>query len=164
MAVIKEFRCFDHGEFEASHPICPAHGCDSKAVVREFRTPITIGSRMVKQHHAGLKRTAELMRLNNFRTAREGEAAYGGEAAKAAGTQVLWGDQSRRALGKSFSELMGAAAQPLTVRGHTLTRNNGMADAAESAGLTRRSVVPAAEVAVPRGEAKSEQKAKALVS
>lgn len=37
MAVLKEFRCLAHGEFESVKAICP-HGCAERFVVREFRT------------------------------------------------------------------------------------------------------------------------------
>jgi hypothetical protein len=141
LGVIREWNCLFHGEFDGSHPICPAMGCDSAHVVREFRTAPTIGSRMVKQFEAGMKRSSDMMRINNFRTARAGEAAYGGQAEKESGLQVLWGDQCKQALGRSFNEMVGLAAKPLTVTKAdgsklTLTRNNGMAEAATEAGLS----------------------------
>ena len=167
MAVLKEWRCADHGEFDSTHPICPYSGCDSSFVLRELRTAPTIGSRMVKQHHEGLKRSSDMMKINNFRTAREGEAAFGGEAAKKAGMQVLWGDESRKVLGHGFAELTQIAQKPLTVHKRdgsavTLTRNNGMADAATEAGITRRRVPKAGELRVPKGEARSEAAAKSI--
>ena len=170
MAVLKEWRCFDHGEFDSTHPICPYSGCDSSAVLREFRTAPTIGTRMVRQHHEGMKRTSDMMKINNFRTAREGEAAYGGEAAKKAGMQVLWGDESKKVLGKGFAELTQIANRPFTVNKRngsgsiTLTRNNAMADAAEQAGITRRRVAKPGELRVPKGEARSETAAKTITS
>lgn len=167
MAVIKEFRCFDHGEFEASHPICPHRGCDSKAVLREFRTAPTIGSRMVRQHHAGLKRSSEMYKIGNFRSARAGEAAHGGQSQ--GDMRVLWGDESRKVLGRSFAELTQVAQQPFRMRSHagnelTLTRNNGMADMATEAGITSRRIAKPGEVRVPRGEARSEAAAKTVTS
>src|ERR1700678_378924 len=107
MGVMKEWRCFDHGEFDSTHPICPASGCDSRAVLREFRTAPTIGSRMVRQHHEGLKRSREMYKISNFRTARAGEAAHGGQTDTQG--RVLWGDESRKVLGKSFAELTQTA-------------------------------------------------------
>lgn len=37
MAVLKEFRCAAHGEFESTEPVCP-HGCPKRFVVQEFRS------------------------------------------------------------------------------------------------------------------------------
>lgn len=37
MAVLKEFRCAAHGEFEAFEPQCP-YGCSARFVTREIRT------------------------------------------------------------------------------------------------------------------------------
>jgi hypothetical protein len=38
MAIIKEWRCAAHGEFEAPEGICP-RGCPKRFVVQEIRTP-----------------------------------------------------------------------------------------------------------------------------
>jgi len=167
MAVIKEFRCFDHGEFEASHAICPHPGCDSRAVFREFRTAPTIGSRMVRQHHEGLKRSSDMYKISNFRTARAGEAAHGGHSQ--GDMRVLWGDESRKVLGRSFAELTQAAQRPFHMRSHagnelTLTRNNGMADMATEAGITARRIAKPGELKVAKGEARSEAAAKTVTS
>ena len=49
VGVIKEWRCALHGPFEASHRICPAYGCLSESVEREFRTAPKIGDRVQVQ-------------------------------------------------------------------------------------------------------------------
>jgi hypothetical protein len=167
MAVIKEFRCFDHGEFEASHAICPHPGCDSKAVFREFRTAPTIGSRMVRQHHEGLKRSSDMYKIANFRSARAGEAAHGGQTDTQG--RVLWGDESRKVLGKSFAELTQIAQRPFSMRSRagnelTLTRNNGMADVATEAGITSRRIAKPGELKIAKGEARSEAAAKSITA
>jgi hypothetical protein len=46
----------------------------------------------------------------------------------------------------------------------TLNRNNGMADAAEGAGITQRRVPRPGEMRVPKGEARSETAAKTITS
>ena len=169
MAVMKEWSCLEHGEFERTHPICPAHGCKSKFVTQEFRTAPMIRSGAMKRFDAGIKKSADMMRINNFRTARAGEAAFGGEAAKAAGTELLWGDASKKVLGQNFAQMIAQAARPLEVKnkaGETLriTENNGMREAATEAGITRRSVPRAGEVAVEPSDTKGVTKAKALAA
>jgi hypothetical protein len=141
LGVLKEWSCLEHGEFESSHPICPEHGCKSKFVQRVFLTAPKIRSRMVTQFDRGIKRTADLMKLRDLKTARAGEMAHPGVEAPV-GSKVLWGDECRQVFGRGFGELMGVAQKPLSVQtrgGETLTlnRNNGMADAATDAGLTQ---------------------------
>lgn len=163
LGVVKEWRCLEHGPFDASHPICPEHGCRSEAVFQEFRTPPKVGTSMVRRHNAGIKRTVDMMKLGNLRTAREGESAYGGNL----GQQVLWGDQCRSVFGKGFSEMMQVANQPLVVRKRDggelrLDRNNGMADAADATGITRNRLPKPQEVTRERGDKKSAAVAKKL--
>ena len=152
MAVVKEWACLEHGPFESSHPICPNFGCDSKNVVREIRTAPAMRSDGMKKFDAGIRRSSDLMGGANFRTAREGEASFGGQAARDAGTEVLWGNESKAKLGKSFAELTNLAAKPLEVKKRDgsgtlrLDRNNAMREAAMEAGITRRRLPRAAEL------------------
>lgn len=170
LGVIKEFRCLDHGEFEASHAICPALGCDSRMVVREFRTAPKVGTQFVKRFDAGIKHSADMYRISDFRSAREGEAAYGGNVKDVNGNGVLWGDQCRKVLGRSFSELSQIAQKPLVVERRdgsgavTLTRNNALADAAESAGLTGRRLAKPGELSVAHEDKASAGIAKAITT
>ena len=167
MAVLKEFSCIEHGPFEGSHPICPASGCDSSAVSQEFRTAPTIGSGFVKRFDAGIRKSSDMMGGKNFRTARAGEAAYGGDAAKETGLGVLWGDESRKVLGRSFAELTQVAAKPLEVRKRDgsgtirMDRNNGMREAVAATGLTGRRLPRAADVTA---EPSAKAQAQALAS
>jgi hypothetical protein len=168
LGVVKEWNCLEHGPFESSHAICPAHGCRSRAVTQEFRTAPRVGTRMVKQFDAGIRRTVDMMRLNDLRTARAGETAFGGDKGGPTGTRVLWGDQDvRRTLGRSVGELMGLAAKPLNVRSHTnpeqvlpSPRNNGVAGAATEGGITQsrflgKPLPSPADNAAYRGDKKS---------
>lgn len=170
MSVIKEWNCVLHGEFDGSHPICPEMGCDSKAVVREFRTAPTIRSSTMKKFDAGIRRSSDMMKINNFRTAREGEAAYGGDAGKASGLQVLWGSESNKVLGRSFAELTAIAQKPLHVPKRdgsgtlSLTRNNAMREAATEAGITRRALPQVGELAVVKSDKQSDAKAKSMTA
>lgn len=159
MAVVKEWTCLEHGEFDSTHPICPNFRCESKFVKQEFRTPVSIGTQFKKRFDAGIRKSADMMHISNFRTAREGEAAYGGDKAKELGMEVLWGDESKKKMGKSFAELTGIAQKPLIVQKRDggelrLDRNNAMREAANEAGITRRAVPKAHEVTVVAKEHK----------
>jgi hypothetical protein len=159
MAIIKEWACLVHGEFVGSHPICPAMGCDSRAVHQEFRTAPAIRHNGTTRTDAGLRKSAEMYGINNFRSAKPGEAAYGGDKGKALGMEVLWGNDVQKTMGRSFAELSSAAQQPLHVRGKTLTRNNAMREAATEAGITRRRLPLAGEVSVDKPAAKAQAQA-----
>ena len=167
--ILKEWNCLLHGEFDGTHPICPSMGCSSKAVVREFRTAPTIRSSGMKKFDAGIRRTADMMKLNNIRTARAGEAAYGGEAAKQTGLEVLWGSDVQRVMGRSFAEMSSAAQRPLVVPRRdgtgsiTVTRNNAMREAATEAGITRRTLPPVGELVTVRSDKVPDAKVKALI-
>jgi hypothetical protein len=163
--MIKEWACLEHGAFEASHAICPAFGCDSAHVTQEFRTPVGIKSAWTKRSDAGLRKSSDMYGISNFRSARPGEAAYGGDKARELGQEVLWGNDIQRKMGHSFSELTSLAAKPLVVNKRDgsgqvrLERNNAMREAATELGITRRRVPHAAEVSgaadTPKERAKS---------
>jgi hypothetical protein len=167
MAVMKEFVCLIHGEFEGTLPICPANRCDSQAVTQEFRTPVGIRSGFMKRHDAGIRRSAEMYQINDFKTAKAGETSFAGRADPSLGQRVLWGDESTKVLGHDFAALQTIAAKPLNVptrdgRILTVTRNNAMADAAESAHITARRVPKVGEVTAARAEKGAKAAAQAL--
>lgn len=166
MSVMKEWICLEHGTFERTHAICPSNGCDSKHVSQEFRTPVGIGRNSTKHFDQGLRRTAETYRIDNFKSAKAGDTSFAGRS-DPNGPQVLWGDDSRKVLGKSFAELAQVAARPFEMTTRTgahvrLDKNNGMADAATSVGITSRRI-PTAEFSAHKSETKSIERAKALV-
>lgn len=142
MAVLAEWECALHGVFECTHPCCPAFNCDSSQVKRVFVTPPHIGSQTLKRFDKGIKRSAEMYGISNFRTAREGEAAYGG-----GGNGVLWGDQIQKTLGVDMSALQAAAQRPFKVpgRNEVLTNNNPMREVATELGITKRVLPKPAE-------------------
>ena len=159
MAILKEWKCAQHGSFDSTHPICPNFGCDSAHVEREFRTPVSIGSAGTRRTDASLRKSAEMMGINNWKSAREGESSFAGRSQQNddVGSRVLWGDESRQVLGKSFQELTGLAQQPFVVKKadgsiDTLTRNNALAEAATEMGITRRALPKAAETTVASGD------------
>ena len=168
MGVIKEWNCIEHGDFVASHPICPENGCTSRHVTRVFLTAPMIGKDSTRRFDAGIRKSSEMMRISNFRSARGGEAAYGGDVGKDKGLQVLWGDQCRKVMGRSFSELTQIAHNPLVVQKRDgsgelrLERNNAMREAATEMGITKRNLPPAGEVRI--AEKPDQAPAKKLVS
>lgn len=178
MGVIKEWECIEHGVFERTHPICPEFGCESASVVRVFITPPHIGTRMVRQFEAGIRKSSDMMGGANFRTARPGENAFGGQAAKDAGTELLWGDQAvKKTMGRSFAELTGIAQQPLVLKDDKgqvrrrpdgselrLDRNNAMREAATEMGITRRRLPLAGELAVARADNVPQAKIKEITA
>ena len=111
MSVIKEFRCKKHGNFESSHPICPALGCDSSHVERVFLTPVGIKSEFVSRHEKGIKRLATAYGQSDFKTARAGESSI----KHPVGQQVLWGNDIQKHLGMDINALTAAAARPFVV-------------------------------------------------
>ena len=163
--MIKEWACLEHGIFEGSHAICPAMGCDSRAVTQEFRTPVGIRSGLTKRTDAGIRKSSDMYGINNFRSARADEASYGGDRGKELGMEVLWGNDVQKKMGRSFAELSSAAAQPLVVNKRDgsgtlrLDKNNAMREAATELGITRRRVPHAAEVSGDKQTAKEAAKA-----
>lgn len=128
MAIIREFHCPKHGDFEGTHPICPGYGCDSSQVERAFRTPVGISKGLYARFDAGLRESAERMGIRNFKTVKGEEVSFGGRAAqenKELGQEVLWGDQVKK-IGMPMDALMSQAAQPFEHNGHVLTQNSGI--------------------------------------
>lgn len=109
MSVWKEWECPLHGYFEGTHPLCPEIGCvaDCKQV---FLTPPTISDGTLKRFNEGLKKSSDSYGINNFRSARAGETAYG-----SGGKGMLWGDEVKRVLGVDMAALVSSAAKPLDV-------------------------------------------------
>ena len=58
MAIIKEYQCAAHGDFEAAEPHCP-HGCGYGMVERVFRTPISIQTQGFRNMNATFKDVAQ---------------------------------------------------------------------------------------------------------
>lgn len=109
MSVMKEWECPLHGCFECTHPVCPEIGCD-REVQRVFLTPPTISDGVLKRFDASTKRSVDMMRLGNLRSARPGEPSYGN-----GGTGMLWGDDIKKVLGVDMGQLRASAAVPLTI-------------------------------------------------
>lgn len=163
--MIKEWACLEHGAFEGSHAICPEYGCNSAHVSQEFRTPVGIRSSATRRTDAGIRKSVDMYRLGDVRSARDGEASYGGDKGKELGMEVLWGSDVQKKMGRSFAELTGIAQKPLEVKKRDgsgtlrLDRNNAMREAATELGITRRRVPHAAEVSGDKQTAKEAAKA-----
>jgi hypothetical protein len=155
MAIIREWKCARHGDFEGSHPLCPEMGCDSARVERAFRTPVAIGQGKYARFDAGLRKSADMMGIDNWKTARPGETGFAGRAP--IGARVLWGDEVAKEMGAPLAEQMAVAARPLSVAGKDpatdpyLTVNNGMRATANELGITK-AVRPPAETTIHRSD------------
>ena len=161
---MREWSCLEHGEFDGTHPICPSYGCDSEHVNQEFRTPVGIGTDFRKHFDAGMRKSADMYGASDWKSAKAGDTSFEGRADPTIGTKVLWGDESKKVLGHSFSELTQIAAKPLTGAGGEviLKHNNGMREAATIAGITRRRLPQAHEVSAHKGDAGAKAQAQAL--
>ena len=152
MAVIKEWKCAAHGDFEGSHPICPELGCDSASVERAFRTPVSVSQGKYKRFDGGLRQTADRMNIANWKTAREGESSFAGRAP--IGQELLWGKDIEKTMGRPMAQQIAAAQAPLKLPGKDvakdpyLTMNNGMRAVANEVGLTQGRL-PKAEITRP---------------
>jgi len=167
MAVLKEWECIEHGTFEGTHPICPAMGCRSESVERVFLTAPVIKHDKTKRFDLGIRKTADSLQTTNLKSARPGEVSFGGRAEPKSGMQLLWGDETKQALGKSFAEMTQAAHKPLTItrpdgKVITDTRNNGMRAIANETKITQRVLPRAVEVAV--ADKSDTAKAKAMTA
>jgi len=158
MAMMKEWKCAVHGSFDGTHPICPEMGCESASVTREFRTAPAIHGGMTSRTDRGLRRTADMLGINNWKSARQGEVSFAGRGQDAPlGTEVLWGNEVAKhpAMGgRTFAQLTQAAATPLdasqlnippekAATDPYITKNNGMRAAATTLGVTRNALPPA---------------------
>ena len=154
MSVMKEWECPQHGCFESTHPICPDITCSADCR-QVFLTPPTVSDGTLKRFDAGVRRSAELMGITNFRTARAGEAAYGNS-----GKGMLWGNDIQKALGVDMGTLAAAASVPLTVThkdGHQeKIEKSPMRELARDSGLTKRVLPIPADRTGHRGERKQD--------
>lgn len=153
--ILKEWRCDKHGSFESSHAICPAMGCRSEKVEREFLTPPHIGTQFVKRHEQGIKKLADAYGQTDFKTAREGESSKA--RSTPVGQELLWGNDVQKKLGVGMDALTAATAVPFSVARKDGTREtvpHGMRLAATDLGLTQRVLPPAGELTVSKHEQK----------
>lgn len=140
--IIKEWKCPLHGSFDGSHAICPAYGCDSDGVEREYRTAPGIKSDSTKLTDAGFRRTADVYGLSDMNN-KDGQAVAGHE-----GSQAIWGADKL----PSYGNMLEQAKAPLTVNGKT-DKNRGMQLASELTGTFGGHVVPVAgEITVHKGD------------
>lgn len=145
---MKEWECPNHGPFIATHPMCPAIGCEAE-IKRVFITAPAIGSSELKRFHAGLKQSVDLMGLGNLRSARAGETAYGGTSG------LLWGDAVKETLGVDVAGLTAFAAKPLKVTykdGHEETIEKSVMRELGEEGITQQVLPRPAELLGHRQE------------
>jgi len=149
--ILHDWRCGKHGIFEGSHPICPAMGCDSSDVVKVFLKPPGSRSDATRRFDAGLRENARRYGLPDIRSARAGEAAYGGKT----GDGLLWGDAVNQVVkpGTNFASLAAAAQASNRYRmpdGSITSVPNGMRLAATEVGVTKRALPRAERIVDPR--------------
>lgn len=146
-----DWRCPKHGTFERSHPICPGNGCDSADVVKVFLKAPGARSDSTRRFDAGIRKSAEMMNLSNFRSAKAGESSK-----IPMQQQVLWGNEVNKALPNGMGAMTQMAAKQAntvfkTTQGDVRLPNNGMRQAANETKITSRPL-PAAERQGVRGE------------
>jgi hypothetical protein len=105
MAVLKEYRCAAHGEFEASKPKCP-HGCSTRFVSQEFRTAPAMKSQGTKRVDRELQNLATDYRMSDIRNGPNGESVME-TLRKKPQAAPMWGDVQHAAPG--FSQRGDAA-------------------------------------------------------
>jgi len=138
--IIKEWRCADHGPFEGSHPICPAMGCSSENVSREFRTAPGFKSDMTKATDGGFDRMAQNYGMSDMSNA-HGRTVKGGNVDP---TAAIWG---KEAIGSQFDSMLNQASTPTKFtakNGKELYADNmGMRAACKASGLDQKPLPPA---------------------
>jgi hypothetical protein len=152
--ILHDWQCAVHGQFEGSHPICPAMGCASEKVVKLFLKAPGIRSDFMKRHDAGIRKSADMMGISNFRSSHEGDASFGGDVGKP-GERLLWGNDVNKVAGKPFAALAQQAAA-----GSNFTHKDGRVEHVPSGmrqagnmGITARPL-PKAERTVLKADAK----------
>ena len=149
--VIKEWRCTTHGDFEGSHPICPALGCRSQKVERVFLTAPGVKSEFVTRHEKGVAKLAASYGQSDFRTAKAGEMSKKQEL----GQKLLWGNDIQKTLRMDMNTLTAGANAPIVHPDGSLKAvPHGMRQAATELGITHRVLPPAGELTVSRHEPK----------
>jgi hypothetical protein len=139
--ILKEWKCPVHGSFEGSHPICPAMGCDSENVEREYLTAPGFKSDTTKLTDSGFRRTAEVYGLSDMNN-KDGQPVAG------SGGQALWGSDNI----SNYVQMLEQAKTPMTVNGKT-DNNRGMQAAAEGTrNFGGHIVPPAGEITVHKGD------------
>lgn len=165
--ILNDWKCPRHGDFEASHAICPTFGCDSTGVVKIFKKAPGVISAATRRFDTGLKQSAASYGLSDIRSARAGEAAYGGKHSNG----VLWGDQVNQIMrpGGTLPGLMAAAGGAYKrpdgrteygsaykmPDGSTQVVPHGMRQAATEIGVTKRALPRAERIVDPRDVARS---------
>lgn len=73
MAIVREYSCPGHGDFESTEARCP-HGC-TIVVAREFRTAPAYHNGKTQRTDRMVRDQLDAMGVSNIRSAREGEAS-----------------------------------------------------------------------------------------
>lgn len=90
MAVLKEYRCAAHGEFEATKPKCP-HGCSPRFVSQEIRTAPAMKGNSTRNMDAIQQDLATSYRMSDIRNSANGDSVMT-TLRKNPQTAPSWGD------------------------------------------------------------------------
>lgn len=157
--IIKEWFCSEHGDFEGSHAICPALGCESAEVIRVFHTAPGMKSDNTKRFDDGVRRSAELYQQSDYRSAKAGESSKANNQA----ASVLWGSNAQDFLAKGGRDIT-TAHQPASYnitdkegKKSTWTDHGGMRTVANEVGITKNRL-PAAERIIPTNDQEMRKK------
>lgn len=99
MAILREYVCAAHGEFESTEPECP-HGCSPRFVRQEIRTAPSFKSGGTGRVDSELKNLSKDYGLGDIPSVREGESVMG-ELRKNPSHAPSWGNVEHAAPGFS---------------------------------------------------------------
>jgi hypothetical protein len=123
--VIKEWKCQEHGTFEATHAICPHLGCESEKIERVFLTAPGLKSDRTKFNDASFQKIAD---NNGFTDMSNKDGHFVGNRGNNPGA-AIWGQSIL-----NNHSLMSQAKAPLVITKKDGTQlsvsNNGLANAA----------------------------------
>jgi len=139
--IIKEWKCAEHGSFEGSFPICPAMGCESTEVAREFKTAPGLTSDTTKFTDKGFDSLASSYGLSDMSN-KDGKAVKGGQVNPSA---AIWG---RESVGSQFDSMLEQGSKPYVAKtkdGRELSvDSNGLRLAAKATGFDKKPLPPIA--------------------
>lgn len=108
---LHDWQCPVHGDFEGSHPICPALGCLSEDVIKVYRKAPSIGTARTRRVDRTLRGLAEAHGLSDMSN-RDGQSVAGSS------DRMLWGSQADTLLPVALrGQNLFAAAKTPTIMG-----------------------------------------------
>lgn len=115
MAIVKEWRCEAHGEFENANGKCPG-GCPSDWVHREFRTAPAARSAVMGHTDRELRNLANDYGLSDIKNDKDGSSVMQSLKRPEGDIKPKWGDISKTWSPPGWSQ-RGEKPQSMTVPG-----------------------------------------------